>query len=106
MRYWVISDSLSDHPRKAPAFYTVYTLVLVISGVLVSSNIFNLVKLSISMEVMNALLLPIVLGFLYLLAVKALPDKYKIKGFYKYVCLVVLGGSAIVGVVFGIVGVA
>lgn len=96
--------SLSDQPGKAPMFYLVYALILIISGILVASNVFNLITLSVTVEVMNALLLPIVLGFLYLLAVKALPEQYKLKGFYKYLCLTVLGGSAIFGVICGAMG--
>ena len=39
----------------------------------------NLVDLTVGVEVMNALLLPIVLGFLYMLALKALPEPYRLK---------------------------
>ncbi len=80
--------SLEYHPLEAPWFYAVYTVALVLSGLLVISGI-NLVALSVSVQVMNALLLPIVLGFLYLLALKVLPDPYRVRGRY----------GAVVGVV-------
>ena len=60
--------SLTDHPREAPWFYGIFTLCLIAAGVLVASGA-NLVKLSVGVQVLNALLLPIVLGFLYALAV-------------------------------------
>ena len=80
--------SLEYHPLEAPWFYAVYTVALVLSGLLVISGI-NLVALSVSVQVMNALLLPIVLGFLYLLALKVLPEPYRLRGRY----------GAVVGVV-------
>lgn len=73
--------SLQNKPKEAPWFYCVYTLALTIGGILVSSHL-NLVKLNVAVEVMNAFLLPIVLGFLFLLARKTLPEKYKLKGWY------------------------
>jgi Mn2+/Fe2+ NRAMP family transporter len=96
--------SLSDSPKKAPWFYVVYAAILIISGVFVSAHVVNLITLNIAVEVMNALLLPIVLGFLYLLATKALPEKYRLKNKYKWVCLIVLGGSAFIGLFAGLVG--
>jgi len=71
--------SLEHRPLDAPWFYTIYIIGLILGGLLVVSGV-NLVKLSIDVQIMNALLLPIVLGFLYLLAIKVLPDKYKLKG--------------------------
>ena len=63
--------SLEHHPLEAPWFYGIFSVCLVAGGVVVASGV-NLVDLSVAVEVMNALLLPIVLGFLYLLALKAL----------------------------------
>ncbi len=74
--------SLEDHPLEAPWFYGIYTAVLILSALLVTSNIVNLVNLSVAIEVMNAILLPIVLGFLFLLAHRALPDPYRLKKGY------------------------
>jgi hypothetical protein len=41
--------------------------------------------LAVDTEVMNALLLPFVLGFLLLLEAKVLPPEWRMKGLYKYV---------------------
>lgn len=46
---------------------------------------FDLVSLVIDVEVMNALLLPIVLGFLLALEAKALPEAYRMRGAYRAV---------------------
>lgn len=73
--------SLADHPREAPWFYGLFTACLGLSGVLVASGA-NLVALSVGVQVLNACLLPIVLGFLFALAWRALPDRFRLKGLY------------------------
>jgi Mn2+/Fe2+ NRAMP family transporter len=95
--------SLEDHPFEAPWFYGIFSVSLIGGGVLVASGM-NLVALSIGVEVMNALLLPIVLGFLYLLSLKALPEPYKLKGAYAWVVGVVVAITAGFGVYAGISG--
>jgi Mn2+/Fe2+ NRAMP family transporter len=67
---WGISEvlgwrhSLNDRPSRAIArFYALYILAHVIGGALVLAS-FDLVSLAVDVEVMNALLLPVVLGFL------------------------------------------
>ena len=89
--------SLEHQPRKAPWFYTVYIAMLVIGGAVVVSGI-NLVNLSVAVQVMNAALLPVVLGFLYLLALKALPEQYRLHGGYAVVVGVVVAMASILGV--------
>ncbi|HUZ35477.1 MAG TPA: hypothetical protein VMV17_04035 [Streptosporangiaceae bacterium] len=46
-------------------------------------------------EVMNALLLPAVLGFLLLLEARALPPEFRMRGWHRYLtwtlCLLVIG---------------
>lgn len=97
--------SLEDHPKEAPLFYGIYTLILILSAVLVSSDLVNLVKLSVAIEVMNALLLPIVLGFLYLLARRALPKPYRLKGWYGVLVGVILVVTSGFGVIAGLLGI-
>ena len=41
-------------------------------------------KLVVAATAWTMLVLPIVLGFLYLLALKALPEGYRLQGFYKW----------------------
>ncbi|WP_317759899.1 NRAMP family divalent metal transporter [Liquorilactobacillus mali] len=79
--------------RRTAGFYTIYTLAHVIGAVLVLAN-FELVNMAVAVEVMNALLLPIVLGFLLMLEAKVLPKEYRMKGFYKWtvtiLCIIVM----------------
>jgi Mn2+/Fe2+ NRAMP family transporter len=55
--------------------------------------------------VMNALLLPIVLGFLYLLARKALPEPWRLKGWYAWLVGLIVLSTAGLGVYAGIMGI-
>ena len=89
--------SLEHQPRKAPWFYVVYTAMLVIGGAIVLLE-GNLVNLSVAVQVMNAALLPIVLGFLYLLALKALPKPYRLQGIYSVAVGVVVATTSILGI--------
>lgn len=95
--------SLEHHPKDAPWFYTIYSLVLILGALLVISGV-NLISLSVAVEVMNAILLPIVLGFLYLLAIKTLPESYRLKGKYAIFVGLILGITALFGLVSGLWG--
>jgi Mn2+/Fe2+ NRAMP family transporter len=95
--------SLENHPREAPWFYGIFSACLIGGGVLVASGV-NLVQLSVAVEVMNALLLPIVLGFLYLLALKALPEPYRLGRVYAVVVGVIVVATAGFGFFAGISG--
>jgi NRAMP (natural resistance-associated macrophage protein)-like metal ion transporter len=73
--------SLGLRPTEAPWFYAVYSAGVVGGAALVAVAP-NLVSLSVRVEVMNALLLPLVLGFLVALAVTALPAERRLRGAY------------------------
>ncbi|HED13626.1 MAG TPA: divalent metal cation transporter [Gammaproteobacteria bacterium] len=88
--------SLEHQPDKAPWFYIVYTAMLLIGGGMVVSGV-NLVNLSVAVQVMNAALLPIVLGFLYLLALKALPKQHRLQGGYSVVVGMVVAITSTLG---------
>lgn len=98
---WGISEvlgwkhSLNERPNRSNAkFYLVYSAAHVFGAVLVLASV-NLVRLAIDVEVLNALLLPVVLGFLLLLERRALPDAHRMHGPYRIVvtglCLIVIG---------------
>ncbi len=71
--------------RRNVRFYLVYGLAHVIGAVLVLASV-DLVRLAIDVEVMNALLLPIVLGFLLVLERRALPPEHRMRGAYRFAC--------------------
>ncbi len=98
-----VNHSLEHAPREAPWFYGIYTAALLAGGALVASGV-NLVSLSVGVQVMNALLLPIVLGFLYLLA-RRLPPTYRISGGYAVLVALVVLLTAGFGVYAGLAGI-
>ncbi len=95
--------SLEYHPFEARWFYGVYT-VCVIGGAIVVAVWPNLVALNIGVQVMNALMLPLVLGFLIALAVKALPPAHRLRGVYLWVVVLVAAVTCVLGVFGGISG--
>ncbi|MDE2578568.1 MAG: divalent metal cation transporter [Hyphomicrobiales bacterium] len=94
--------TLEHEPRDAPWFYGVYTIALVVGALIVASGA-DLVSISVGVQVMNALLLPIVLGFLYLLA-RTLPEPYRIKGAWAIVSGIVIAATVVFGVYSGVAG--
>ena len=73
-----VKHALEDGPHAAPWFYGIYTVTLLAGAGLILSGV-NLVSLSVGIQVMNAMLLPIVLAFLFLLA-RRLPPPYRLEG--------------------------
>ena len=97
-----VKHSLEHEPAEAPWFYGIYTATLIAGALLIVSGV-NLVSLSVGVQVMNALLLPIVLGFLYLLA-RRLPNPYRLKGAYALIVAVVIAAAVIFGLYSGVLG--
>ncbi len=98
-----VKHSLEYAPREAPWFYGIYTVSLAASGLFVASGV-NLIKLSVGVQVMNALLLPLVLGFLYLLA-RRLPLPHRLRGAYAAIVVVTIAVTAGFGVYAALAGV-
>jgi Mn2+/Fe2+ NRAMP family transporter len=87
--------TLNERPTRSSAkFHITYALAHIAGAALVLASV-DLVRLSIDVEVMNALLRPIVLGLLVVLEAKALPTRWRMRGVRKYstwaMCLLVIG---------------
>jgi Mn2+/Fe2+ NRAMP family transporter len=95
--------SLEHHPLQAKWFYSVYT-VCVVGGAALVGFYPNLISLNVGVQVMNALLLPLVLGFLVRLAMVTLPEAQRLKGGYLAVVLVVVVITCAFGVLGGVGG--
>ena len=95
--------SLEHRPLEARWFYLVYAVSIVGGCVLVAVSP-DLVALNVGVQVMNALLLPVVLGFLIALAVKALPENVRLKGWYLWLVIAVAGVTCALGVFGGLTG--
>jgi NRAMP (natural resistance-associated macrophage protein)-like metal ion transporter len=95
--------SLEHHPLEAPWFYFVFSAA-VVGGAAIVAVIPNLVALSVAVQVMNSLLLPLVLGFLVALAVKALPPEHRLRGKYLWVVIAACALTTGLGVYGGLTG--
>lgn len=93
--------SLEHHPLQAPKFYLVYSAGIVGGAVLVALAP-NLVTLSIAVQVLNALLLPLVLGFLVALAIKTLPRGHRLSGPYAWFVIATVAVTTALGVYGGL----
>ncbi|GEO27088.1 hypothetical protein AAC03nite_28730 [Alicyclobacillus acidoterrestris] len=93
--------SVNNKVKDAKWFYLIYSLAHIGGAFLVFSGI-NLVNLAVDTEVMNALLLPIVLGFLLLLEAKVLPKAWRMRGIYKYIVWIISLVIMLFGVYMGI----
>ena len=95
---WGVSEvfgwrhSLNDPVPHARKFYWLYG-VAVVGGAAIVLATPNLVNLAVDVEVMNAMLLPIVLGFLLALEARVLPPEDRMHGYQR---LWVWGSAAVV----------
>ena len=95
--------SLEYHPAKAPWFYAVFALC-VVGGAGAVWAAPDLVSLNVGVQVMNALLLPVVMGLLILLSVRALPPAHRLRGAYLWLVVAVATLTCALGVWGGIAG--
>ncbi|HEV7156877.1 MAG TPA: divalent metal cation transporter [Caulobacteraceae bacterium] len=95
--------SLEHHPLEARWFYAVYAVTVIAAAVLIGVAP-DLVSLNVGVQVMNAFLLPLVLGFLIALAVKALPPGQRLSGPYLWLVVAVSGVTCLLGVFGGLSG--
>jgi Mn2+/Fe2+ NRAMP family transporter len=96
--------SLEHHPLEARWFYGIYALC-VIGGCVLVAIAPDLVSLNVGVQVMNAFLLPVVLGFLIALAAKALPAKVRLRGWYLWLVVIVAAATCLLGVFGGLSGI-
>lgn len=95
--------ALAEHPRAAPWFYAAFALMLLLAAAVVAISP-SLVRLSIATGVLNALLLPLVLCFLYRLARSELPAGLRPQGPYAVLVAVLFVLAGGLGLFAGITG--
>ncbi|MGO8723505.1 MAG: NRAMP family divalent metal transporter [Acidimicrobiales bacterium] len=92
------AHTLNERPdRNTARFYLTYGCAHVLGAAIVLCSL-DLVRLVIDVEVMNAIVLPIVLGFLLVLEARALPPEHRMHGVRR----VVATGLCLVIMVFGL----
>ncbi len=95
--------SLEYHPLEARWFYGVYS-ACVIAGAGLVAVWPDLVALNVAVQVMNAFLLPLVVGFLIALAMHALPRAHRLRGWYLWLVVAVSAATCALGVFGGLSG--
>jgi Mn2+/Fe2+ NRAMP family transporter len=91
--------SLESRPFEAGWFYGVYAACIA-GSLAVVWFVSNLVWLNVAAQALNALLMPLAIGFLVALAVMALPEAYRLRGWY----LALLSGVAAIVSAVGVFG--
>jgi Mn2+/Fe2+ NRAMP family transporter len=102
---WAVAEtagrpgSLNARVRKAPLFYAIFVgAVGAGAGAVLASR--SLVHLAVDVEIVNALLLPLVLGMLVLLARTALPRAHRLGRPRQATVAFVTGGAVLLGIVW------
>ena len=104
---WAFSEvagtprSLNRRFRQAPLFYGVFTGAVLLSAVLVLTSS-SLVGLAIAVEILNALLLPIVLVFLIVLAWTVLPAAHRLRNWERVLLVLVTAAVIVMGVTLAV----
>jgi NRAMP (natural resistance-associated macrophage protein)-like metal ion transporter len=101
------SYSMDEPPNQAPTFYGCF-LIIVLIGVGVLLGGVNIVKLNVAVEVMDGLLMPVAVGFLWFLASgPVLPKEARLAGWRKWLLgtiFSICSVTAVVSAVYGLVG--
>lgn len=101
---WDDSFSLDHSPREAPRFYACFFSVVLLGAALLMLGT-DVVKLNVFIELMDGLLMPMAVGFLYVLACsEVLPEKVRLQGFYKVVVGVTFSACTAISLYTGIYG--
>eukprot|EP00747_Dinoflagellata_sp_TGD_P024123 gnl/TRDRNA2_/TRDRNA2_130330_c0_seq2.p1 gnl/TRDRNA2_/TRDRNA2_130330_c0~~gnl/TRDRNA2_/TRDRNA2_130330_c0_seq2.p1 ORF type:complete len:466 (+),score=85.30 gnl/TRDRNA2_/TRDRNA2_130330_c0_seq2:82-1398(+) len=96
--------SLDRPPSEAPYFYGSYVTIVLLGAVVLLSGV-NVIKLNVYIELMDALLMPMAIGFLYVLVTgKELPDQVRVKGVHKVVVAVLFSLVTIVALTTAFIG--
>jgi Mn2+/Fe2+ NRAMP family transporter len=95
--------SLEYQPFEATWFYAAYATCVIGVAILVFA-VPDLVWLNITAQVLNAFLLPLVMGLLVTLAARALPSPVRLRGPYLWAVIGVTGLVSALGLAGGIAG--
>jgi Mn2+/Fe2+ NRAMP family transporter len=95
--------SLAYRPFQAGWFYSVFA-ACVLAGAITVAVWPDLVALNVAVQVMNAFMLPLVLGLLIALAIKALPPTRRLRGGYLWLVVIVSTVTCTLGLFCGFSG--
>ncbi len=93
--------TLEQHPFAAGWFYGVYAVCVVGSAFAVWAAS-DLVWLTVAAQVLNAFLMPLMIGFLVALAATALPEPYRVRGWRLRLIVGISAAVSALGVIGGL----
>jgi Mn2+/Fe2+ NRAMP family transporter len=99
---WAVAEafgaqrSLNDRARNAPLFYGIYGACVIAGAATVLAS-HSFVHVAITVEIVNALLLPVVIGFLVALAWTTLPQPYKLRVHERLALAIIVAGVGTIG---------
>jgi len=101
---WDDLYSLDRSPSEAPRFYICFLSVVVIGALVLLSGV-NIVQLNVFVELVDGLMMPVAVGFLFVLACSdLLPEDVRVKGPYKYLLAVTFSVCGVIAVSSGLYG--
>lgn len=104
VRGWDDAFSLDRSPLEAPHFYGCFLSVVVLGALVLLSGV-DIVQLNVYVELMDGLLMPFAVGFLFLLATSdLLPEEVRVKGAYKYMLGTIFSICGVISFCTGIYG--
>jgi Mn2+/Fe2+ NRAMP family transporter len=95
--------ALERHPSR---WFSALYIVAIIGTTGTVAICSDLVALSIDVQVMNAFMLPIILGVLIMLSTKALPKAWRVRGTYLLIVVILCSLTAFAGVAGGVCSIA
>lgn len=101
---WDEAFSLDRLPFEAPRFYACFLSVVSLGAFVLLKGV-DIVQLNVFIELMDGLLMPLAVGFLYVLACsEILPEEVRVKGLYKYVLGMVFALCSAISLSTGVYG--
>merc|ERR550514_394537 len=97
---WEDTFSLDRSPSEAPVFYACFIMIVLVSCVILSFGI-NVVKLNVYIELVDALLMPMAVIFLFLNATAAdiLPPDTRVVGAHKALLAIIFTVCSMLAIV-------
>lgn len=93
---WNLTECCGGAPSgcamSSPCFRGFFIGTVIVSAVVVSSNLVSIMRLNILVQLLNGALMPLVVGYIFLLACKpgVLPEEHRVRGLHAFVIGLVL----------------
>jgi Mn2+/Fe2+ NRAMP family transporter len=92
-----LGGAMQDQATKSPCFRVFFISTVMLGALVVSSQWVGMVKLNIIIQLINGVLMPLVVGFVFYLAIhkSILPEKHRIRGARALLVALLVVGCAV-----------